>query len=149
MSATFLLGPGNSVRLVGVGRQEVTTRGGVVHYEGGLVPAPNRLAHVEPLRAARSVPGLLGLVGVDFVHDATGGTTTVIEINPRPTTSLVGLRHLLAPGAIARAWIDAVTGNQPALDLRGMIPPDISAWVRFFPDGTVSELPRSPDEPAF
>jgi hypothetical protein len=65
--------------------------------------------------------------------------TTVLEINPRPTTSLVGLVHLLPPGALARAWLDLAAGAQPALEVHGMIPPGTRGGVRFSADGTIHE----------
>ena len=85
------------------------------------MPAPASYATGAPLEAVRSVAGLRGFVGVDFVRDETTGETTVIEINPRPTTSYVGLARLCPAGAIAGAWLDLFLGRVPADDLRGMI----------------------------
>jgi predicted ATP-grasp superfamily ATP-dependent carboligase len=139
LSATYLLGDRRSVRLVGVAWQDVETRDGVIRYRGGRVPAPARLALGAPLAAVLSLPGLRGLVGVDFVHDGRRDTTTVIEINPRPTTSVVGFLRLLAPGTLAQAWLDTVQAEGPFTDLRGMISPDITRPVCFRHDGTVIE----------
>src|SRR5262249_45032453 len=36
---------------------------------------------------------------------------TVLEINPRATTSIVGLRAVLPPGRLAAAWLAAVHGK--------------------------------------
>jgi len=138
MSATFLLGPSGSVALVGVGWQGIEVRQGRFQYLGGRVPAPPAFAHGEPLAAVRTVPGLRGIVGVDFVWDEGAGTATVIEINPRPTTSYVGLCHLLPPGAIARAWIDGFAGRASGENLRGMIEPGAKTGVSFLADGTIT-----------
>lgn len=62
-------------------------------YAGGSVPLrhPAAEAGVGLARAACELfPGLAGFVGVDLV--LSGSEATVIEINPRLTTSYVGLR---------------------------------------------------------
>ena len=76
-------------------------------YRGGTVPALSGRA-VERLRTAvESIAGLRGFVGVDFLWDTARQHATLLEINPRPTTSYVGLSRLLPPGRLARAWLDA------------------------------------------
>src|SRR5438034_1640905 len=94
MSATFLLGPAGQPCLIGVGWQRIEIRDGTFHYRGGRLPAPPTFALGEPLAAVCSVSGLRGVIGVDFVRDPDKGEATVIEINPRPTTSYVGLSRL-------------------------------------------------------
>jgi predicted ATP-grasp superfamily ATP-dependent carboligase len=101
-------------------------------YLGGAVRYPTDLAEVVPLagRAAAAVPGLFGYVGIDLI--ACGAVSGVIEINPRLTTSYVGLRRL-----------SNVNLMRVLLDLaRGIDPPPLS-WktgrVRFETDGTVHE----------
>ena len=54
-----------------------------------------------------SVTGLRGFVGVDFLWDEIEAKATVLEINPRPTTSYVGLTRLLPPGCLAQSWLAA------------------------------------------
>jgi predicted ATP-grasp superfamily ATP-dependent carboligase len=125
--------------LVAVGRQRVAVRDGVFSYDGGELPLPPGLAGGAVGDAVLAVPGLRGVVGVDFVRDETTGETTVIEINPRPTTSYVGLVRLLPPGALARAWLAAFSGDDGADDLRGMIPAGGRPAVAFRPDGTLLE----------
>jgi hypothetical protein len=41
-----------------------------------------------------------------------------VEINPRPTTSCVGLTRLLPAGRLARAWLEAFgySTDNPSLD---------------------------------
>lgn len=69
------------------------------HYRGGSAPIPAEFAE-RVIRIAQQaitvVPGLRGYVGVDVIlgDDASGKDDVVIEINPRLTTSYVGLRHL-------------------------------------------------------
>lgn len=136
MSATFLVGPTGTTRLIGVGWQRITLRDGVIAYEGGRLPAPPDFGSGAPAAAVRCVPGLRGVVGVDFLRDRESGATTVVEINPRPTTSYAGLTRLLPPGAIARAWLDAFRGGD---DQRAMIPAADGERIDFRADGTLVE----------
>ncbi|HVA50065.1 MAG TPA: ATP-grasp domain-containing protein [Pirellulales bacterium] len=73
------------------------SRDGRFHYLGGALPLPpplsdraTRLAR----RAIQSLPGPLGYLGVDLVlgESDDGSRDVVIEINPRLTTSYIGLR---------------------------------------------------------
>jgi predicted ATP-grasp superfamily ATP-dependent carboligase len=107
MSASFLVGDGGMSWLIGMGRQRMAIRDGRFVYLGGTLPAfePRAISQIVP--AIDAVPGLRGFVGVDFIWDAAAGDATVLEINPRPTTSCVGLCRLLPPGHLAEAWLDA------------------------------------------
>ncbi len=136
LSATFLVGRSGTIRLIGVGRQNIEIREGLLHYAGGRLPEPVTEAIEGPFLAVQSVLGLGGIVGVDYVQDATG-ETTVIEINPRPTTSCVGLMALRPAGSIARAWLDLFEANERQDDLRGMIDPVTAYPIHFSPDGTI------------
>ncbi len=74
---------------------------GTFRYLGGSLPLTSGLQEraVELARkAVASVSGLHGFVGVDLLLDVTGnaGGDVVVEINPRVTTSYVGLRALAA-----------------------------------------------------
>jgi predicted ATP-grasp superfamily ATP-dependent carboligase len=107
MSASFLVDSAGRAWLIAIGEQHVTRIGGQFAYRGGCIPTT---AHVDerPLRAAvESVPGLRGFVGVDFIWDQARRHTTVLEVNPRPTTSIVGITRLLPPGHLAAAWMGA------------------------------------------
>ncbi len=56
--------------------------------------------------AVDAITGLRGFVGVDFIWNADERHATILEINPRPTTSYVGLSRL-APSRLAgtvRGW---------------------------------------------
>jgi len=130
LSASFLVGSDGCARLVGVGRQLASVAGGRFQYEGGVLPAPHRWLAPDVTRAVASVPGLRGFVGVDFVYDEATQQAQVIEINPRPTTSLVGLLHLLPAGRLARAWLDSPEELAPWVHSR---PP-----ITFRADGTIA-----------
>jgi predicted ATP-grasp superfamily ATP-dependent carboligase len=106
MSASFLVGGDRGSYLIGIGAQRMAIREGRFEYRGGTLPVscPGASAQLEPLLA--SIPGLRGFVGIDFLWDVKRRHATVLEINPRPTTSYVGLSRLLHPGTLARAWLD-------------------------------------------
>jgi predicted ATP-grasp superfamily ATP-dependent carboligase len=134
MSASFLVDRDGRARLLGVGWQRIELRRGKFVYRGGRLPAPGAFAEGNPRRAVESVPGLRGFVGVDFLRDEATGETTVLEINPRLTTSYVGLAHLLPPGALARAWLAAVEDGEP-IDLAPRI--EAGPRITFDADGTI------------
>lgn len=76
-------------------------------YRGGVIPLVHPMAGraLELSRlAVGQVPGLRGYVGVDLV--LTQDEALLIEINPRITTSYVGLRQVLSIN-LARAIWDA------------------------------------------
>jgi hypothetical protein len=90
---------------------------GRFRYLGGCLPLPSRLdrrARGLAERAARCVEGLHGWFGVDLIlGDAEDGSgDAVIEINPRLTTSYVGLRRL-ARFNLAEALLAIATGSRP------------------------------------
>jgi tyramine---L-glutamate ligase len=117
MSASFLIDCEGRVNLLAVGRQriEVDPEGRIL-YRGGTIPAarsdcpPVVATAVASVVGADRYPGLRGFVGVDFLLDDRG-EAVVLEINPRPTTSFVGLARLLPPGTIAGAWLAASAGS--------------------------------------
>jgi tyramine---L-glutamate ligase len=105
---------------------------GRFRYEGGSIPLPSpQAARAQKLAraAVAAVPGLKGFVGVDLVL-SDGGGDAVIEINPRLTTSYVGLRAL-ARFNLAAAILAACEG-QPLLELAWR-----SRGVSWRPDGSV------------
>lgn len=76
-------------------------------YYGGAVPFDHKLkkeAFKTAERAVEAVSGLKGYVGVDMM--LTEGDIFVLEINPRLTTSYVGLRRVVSFNP-ANAIIDA------------------------------------------
>lgn len=126
MSASFLVDSAGRAWTLAIGEQHVVVRGGRFEYRGGRIPARTPVDE-GPMRAAvESVRGLRGWVGVDFVWDNRRRQATVLEINPRPTTSIVGIVRLLRPGRLAAAWIGAV---DPA-SAGAAILPDLCGEIR-------------------
>ncbi len=114
-SAAFLLGPGVEAPLPPAAQHLSEGR---FRYLGGALPLPPDLAaraSALALRAVRATPGLAGYVGVDLVLGAAGDA--VIEINPRLTTSYVGLRAL-ALDNLAEAMLRAARGEAVRLRWR-------------------------------
>ena len=107
MSASFLMSRDGTPWLIAAGRQRMRIWRGRFFYCGGVVPEPCLESLPVLHRALVSVPGLAGFVGVDYVWDPVGRRATILEINPRPTTSHVGLTRLLPPGRLACAWLAA------------------------------------------
>jgi predicted ATP-grasp superfamily ATP-dependent carboligase len=139
LSATFLVGPHGAIVLVGIGRQRIERSDRAFAYLGGSLPLPPQLACEGPLQAIRAVDGLRGLVGVDFIRDPRTGRSAVLEVNPRPTTSVVGLLSLLPAGRLARAWLDLFgepgKGTASECEGCGIIPLDRGRTVDFEPNG--------------
>jgi len=135
-SVSFLVGPNCVVPLL-PGYQRIAGDGRFT-YLGGEIPLPDGLtlrAVKLARRAIDAVPGLGGYVGVDLVlgDAADGSADYAIEINPRLTTSYVGLRALTDDNLMAKLW-EVCDG---AADVR-------VRWrdggVRFTPDGTVTRF---------
>jgi tyramine---L-glutamate ligase len=152
MSASFLVDLEGRPTLLAIGRQRIDhDENGRLSYLGGTIPsrlydcpapvlAAIKAANVSVDGRVRSL-GLRGFVGVDFLLDDRG-RVTVLEINPRPTTSYVGLARLFPPGTIAGAWLAAVEGP-----LEGTVWPDRlrlpanTPAVYFDADGTIHPHP--------
>lgn len=123
---------------------------GWFRYLGGIVPLPSdagpSTAHSSTAenraiqlarRAIGAVPGLAGFVGVDLIlgrdrDGRPGPVDTVVEINPRLTTSYVGLRAL-ARENLAERWLEAMLG-QPVRPITWH-----AGEVRFSASGEVHE----------
>jgi predicted ATP-grasp superfamily ATP-dependent carboligase len=96
-SVSFLIGPKQRLALQPAAQH--LSKDGRCRYLGGRLPlaqATARRASRLARRAIDSVGGLAGFVGVDLVLGGAedGSQDWVIEINPRLTTSYVGLRQL-------------------------------------------------------
>ena len=132
-SVAFLCGPRGHVPLLPT--FQLLGDEGRFKYEGGELPIPPDLAERAVMlgrRAVACVPGLLGYVGVDLVlGDAPDGSRdSAIEINPRLTTSYIGLRAL-ADFNIADVMLRVAAGEEVG-ELRWK-----PGRVRFGPDGAV------------
>ncbi|PWC35379.1 ATP-grasp domain-containing protein [Azospirillum sp. TSO22-1] len=85
--------------------------GGAFAYRGSDVGAlAGRAAELRPLAeaVAAALPGLWGYVGIDLVLSDVG--PVVVEVNPRLTTSYVGLRRALGVNPAALV-LDLLTGD--------------------------------------
>jgi hypothetical protein len=98
-SVAVLCGPAGRITLPPT-KQRVSDDGRLRYLGGELPIAPGLARRATALaeRALAALPAVTGYVGVDLVlgRDANGTEDVVIEINPRLTTSYVGLRALAA-----------------------------------------------------
>ena len=105
-SVSLLVGPHETIPLL-AGEQVLSTDGRF-RYLGGRMPLEAeeaRRAIELATRAVATLGGLQGFVGVDLVL----GPDTVIELNPRLTTSYVGLRRLSLDN-LAACWLACCQG---------------------------------------
>jgi predicted ATP-grasp superfamily ATP-dependent carboligase len=114
-SVAFLCGPGVVCPLAPC--EQRLSHDGRFSYLGGRLPlAPELADRAVGLgrRALGALPSALGYVGIDLVlgADPAGAADYVIEVNPRLTTSYVGLRAAsrtnLAAALLASAAGEAV-----------------------------------------
>ncbi len=106
--------------LLGANRQHVARAdNGELSYQGtqlnGMAQHWQAFAALAQ-QVAQALPGLAGYVGVDLM--VQGETLTVLEINPRLTTSYVGLRR--ATGLNPAGLVLDLLYNRRQVDLSGM-----------------------------
>ena len=131
-SVAVLAGPQGVWTLVPCGQR--LSQNGCFEYLGGRLPlAANLAARARQLAEAaiKALPAPLGFLGVDLVLGAAadGSADRVIEINPRLTTSYVGLR-VAARSNLANAMLEVAAGQPPDLCFG-------SQPVEFRSDGTI------------
>ena len=103
MTPGQLESPG-SVELIGSSTQNMLLNAGKFSYRGGSVPAKIPEAMVAVLLKTLSEwRGLAGWVGIDLLLGPDPAQAMVLEVNPRLTTSYVGLRHWFPEGGTALA----------------------------------------------
>lgn len=125
-SVAFLVGPNQTIALPPCWQHLDES----MHYLGGTVPIPPEFSIRACAVAAAAVSclsDLAGYVGADVV---LGEEDMAIEINPRLTTSYIGLRRLSAVN-LAEAMLRMVTGDVVELSWH-------DARVDFRADGSVS-----------
>lgn len=109
-SVALLIGPRQVMTLPPAAQH--LSQEGRFHYRGGELPLrPDLAVRAVRLaeRAVSAVPGLRGYVGVDLVLGEVG--EWAIEINPRLTTSYLGLRAL-ADTNLAEAMLRVTRGEE-------------------------------------
>lgn len=117
VSVAVLCGPTRHTVLPG-GRQRLSDDGRL-RYLGGSLPLPSECAWRATRLAERAVAALsepFGYLGLDLVlgERADGSDDVVIEINPRLTSSYLGLRALCRHN-LAGAMLQAAQGEPMAL----------------------------------
>jgi predicted ATP-grasp superfamily ATP-dependent carboligase len=127
-SVAYLSGPGERLLLPACSQR--LTDDGTFQYLGGSTPlAPplalraNRLAK----RVSCALPATAGYVGIDMVLGAAdnGAEDVVIEVNPRLTTSYLGLRQACEQNLAEIMWLLG-SGERPVLSFR-------TDWIQFSP----------------
>ncbi|HID20243.1 MAG TPA: ATP-grasp domain-containing protein [Methanophagales archaeon] len=97
ISSSVVIGK-SSVLPLTINKQFIRVDGERLRYEGGLVPyLIGREAESEIMRMSEKVITLLhceGYVGIDFIL-GDEGSAYVLDVNPRPTTSIVGIARVL------------------------------------------------------
>jgi len=133
--------------------QQVTLESveGTSRYDGGVVPFDHTLrneAFSASKRLVESFGNLRGYVGVDFVLSTRGAF--VVEINPRLTTSYVGLRKVvklnMAEALFQAACRSKLTENSKTqgfscFEKFSVSCPSISAWQQICNLETVAAPP--------
>lgn len=136
-SVAFLLGPRQRLALPPA--LQCLSADGRFRYLGGSLPLPPPLAgrarRIAEL-AVQALPDLRGYVGVDLVlgDAADGSGDRIIEINPRLTTSYVGLRACASTNLAEAMLCLAGGGEAPALSWH-------AAAVSWSPEGRVCMSP--------
>ncbi len=120
VSVSLLCGPGGWHALPAC--EQRLTRDGRFEYLGGRLPLETELderARRLAMRAMVGLPATTGYVGFDLVlgHAADGSGDRVIEVNPRLTTSYVGLRAA-SQRNLAAAMLAVAAGKMPDLSFR-------------------------------
>ena len=129
-SVAFLVGPRQPLPLVPT--EQILSTDGRFQYRGGRLPLPPdhaRRAINLAVRALDGIEGQAGFVAVDLVL-GDDGHDVAIEINPRLTTSYIGLRALCRDN-LAAAWLRVLNGERD-VELTWSPGP-----VAFFADGRI------------
>ena len=144
-SASLIVSTLGRPHILGFGKQRIAIGAdGRVSYKGGTAPIPfveDELRMVS--RVVRAFPGLRGWVGIDYVA-CPDGSMVVVDVNPRPTTSIIAYRSILEAGTLADALLGLATRGDRTLP-SGMLDRIRDAQarpVRFGPSGIVESRTR-------
>lgn len=118
MSLAVVAGPGTgadshgAAEVLSVNRQRLRLHRGGLELRSLEVNAAPVTGELQRLAAqvVRAIPGLAGCFGIDFV--ATQAGPVVVEVNPRVTTAVAGLRDALGVNVAARVL--AAAGGLPS-----------------------------------
>lgn len=142
-SVAVLCGPAGTLPLIPC-RQRLSADGRFRYLGGALPIGADHAARATKLavRAVQALPPARGYLGVDLVlgDDPSGRGDVVIEVNPRLTTSYVGLRAMCHQN-LAGAMLDVVEGVATGLSWR-------RGGVEFDAGGRVTRADEPPAEPA-
>jgi predicted ATP-grasp superfamily ATP-dependent carboligase len=144
----YILGPSFSVSMLGCNDGFVVlepccqsiSQDGQFRYKGGSLPVPS-LAIRDQLRdtagqVARVLPRWHGFLGIDVIFGDDG--PWVIEVNPRLTTSYVGLRNCFHQN-LAKIVLDSKHGPPASLSAEKL-------QLQFDPCGRVDVSPERPGD---
>ncbi len=116
--------------------QHLTSDGRFRYRGGSLIREPNlaERATALALRALAALPQAHGYIGVDLIlgESSDGGNDMAIEVNPRLTTSYVGLRAVVKQN-LAQAMLVAAAGGDlqlVAADFGAEFSADGGVWVK-------------------
>jgi tyramine---L-glutamate ligase len=113
-ASVSLLVSASGSRPLTLNRQNIAVAAGQFVYDGGTIPLEHRLSERALAVAAQAVsliPGLSGYVGVDLV--LADKAAFVIEINPRLTTSYVGVRAAVGINLAEAIWHACIDAELP------------------------------------
>jgi tyramine---L-glutamate ligase len=116
-SLSVLCGANGSKLFLPASKQKLS-RDGRFQYQGGELPLhPILQSRAEALveQCLSALPDTLGYVGVDLLLGELPEQDCVIEVNPRLTTSYLGLRSLCASNLAEAMW-QVAKGNPVSLD---------------------------------
>jgi hypothetical protein len=139
-SVALLIAPSQTIPLMPA-RQHLSCDGRF-RYHGGSLPLPPALAERAiqvALTGVAEIVGLQGYVGVDLVL-GDAGDDCAIEINPRLTTSYIGLRQLCR-GNLAELMLKCAHMSEPERQARDGVPPRWALGLRHVP-GEAIETPQ-------
>jgi predicted ATP-grasp superfamily ATP-dependent carboligase len=135
VSVAALCGPSGNLPLMPC-KQRISEDGRLRYLGGELPLSPGLAERARALaeRALAAMPPAAGYVGIDLVlgREPNGSEDAVIEINPRLTTSYVGLRAA-AQKNLAEAMLNAARGDRPPIEFS-------QAPIEFDASGNVSYL---------
>jgi predicted ATP-grasp superfamily ATP-dependent carboligase len=143
-SIAFLGGGERLVPLL-AGEQLVSCEDGRFVYQGGRFPLPDRLRKRARWIGQRLADALViwpaGYFGIDLIlGDAEDGSEDVLlEVNPRLTTSFVGLRHMFRRCRYGRSLTEVLLST---CDAEAFVVKWHDKRIRFWPDGRWIEEKR-------